>query len=289
MKLLPLLFLILGILQFVVASNRTRSDEFKASLLEISNQLENIEEKIVDYNKQKDLLNDNFKNYGEDTYQAKNISDEKTTTSEIDDLEGNPSIHKVDSDEHYPPSEIEITEIDASAYNFRFSYALSFPTDTDFREYQMEYEWGHHLEAKFYRKWEKFFFGLSLGSKIFQNKSLTIPYSPGRLELPASGSNYSVFSSITVGIDHFLNNNTFITGSVGLGAGMAWDEIEMGGVEIFSDNDYFLYAMAQFGIGYAFNERFSMLFYYQLDAQGSRNYFDTQFFQQLGLSAGIHF
>lgn len=289
MKLIPLLFLILGLLQFVLASNRTRSDDFKTSLLGISKKLENIEKKIVDYIKKKDSLDINFKNYGEETYQVKNISDEKTTTLEIDDHEDNPSIHKIDSDEHSSPSEIEITEVEASAYNLRFSYALSFPTKTDFREYQMEYEWGHHLEAKFYRKWENLFLGFSLGSKIFENENLTIPYSPGRLELPASGSNYSVFSSITAGIEHYLSNNTFITASVGIGTGIAWDEIEMGGIEIFSDKDYFFYGMTQLGMGYAFNKRFSMLVFYQLDAQGSRNYYDTQFFHQVGVSAGVHF
>jgi hypothetical protein len=176
-----------------------------------------------------------------------------------------------------------------SNYKLSCSYAFSFPLETAFREYHMDYEVGHHLELKFSRMWDDFFLGLSLGSKIFENENLKMPYSPGRLELPASGSNYSLFSNVSVGIEHFLNNNLFLTGSAGIGFGIAWDKIEVGGIRIFSDNDYFLYGMAQFGMGYAFNDLFSLLAYYQFDAQGSRNYYDNQYFHQVGVSAGFYF
>ena len=222
MKLVPLLFLNLGILQFVVASNRIPSDEVKTSFQELKDELENIKDNINDYKKKKGLQPViKLETGGKKALQLTNISNDTRNNLNRDNYEERISTHEDDSHEYYSSSNMEITESRGLVYNFRFSYALSFPTDTDFREYQMEYEWGHHLEAKFYRKWENFFLGFSLGSKIFENEGMTMPYAPGRLEIPASGSNYSVFSSITAGIEHFLNNNIFITSSVGLGVGIA--------------------------------------------------------------------
>jgi hypothetical protein len=176
-----------------------------------------------------------------------------------------------------------------SIYNLRASYSLSFPVNTGFREYQMEYDWGHHLEVKIHRNWDSFFLGLSLGFKAFENKQLSMPYTVGSMELPADGSNQSLFTSLSIGIEHFLNNRTFITGSAGLGFGKAWDEISVGGVDIFDDSDYFFYGMLQLGIGYALDDSYSLLAFYQFDAQGSRSHFEAQYFNQIGLGLGIHY
>jgi hypothetical protein len=75
--------------------------------------------------------------------------------------------------------------------------------------------------------------GFSIGAKIFKNKNLSMPYTVGSMELPADGANRSVFTSLLIGTEHYLNNHTFVIASAGLGFGKAWDEIEVGGIQNF--------------------------------------------------------
>lgn len=267
---------------------QTEIKTLKTDLLSIENKVVNLNRNLANLLNKYDSLSDDINKskpepiyHEEVSVETKNSNQNSTSGKTITEKPKDPKLFEV---QHSKDDAI----ID-SLYNLSTSYSLSFPVDTDFREYQMEYDWGHHLEGKLYRNWDSFFVGLSIGFKTFENHQLRMPYTVGSMVLPAEGSNLSVFTSLSIGTEHFLNNSTFITGSAGLGFGKAWDEIKVGGVHIFDDSDYFLYGMLQLGIGYVFNESYSLLAFYQFDAQGSRNHFETQYFNQIGLGLGIHY
>ena len=175
------------------------------------------------------------------------------------------------------------------SYSFRGFYASTFPMATDFRDHQVEYEWGHHTEGRLTYHWNKFFLGGSVGAKVFRTDKFTTPYSPGHLILPAKGLNYSIFTNLSLGFEHYLSEKTYFTSTLGLGAGWAWDKIQIDNTQLWKENDLFLYGMFQLGVGYRMYDSFSALVFYQLDGYGKRSHFDAQFFNQVGASLGIHF
>ena len=187
---------------------------------------------------------------------------------------------------------VEEKESEIKPYSIRGYYAVLFPTQTDFLNNQIDYNWGHHAEARFSRHWNKFFIGASMGTKIFKTDRFHYPYpllAPAKYNKPAKGLNYSIFSSVSLGLEHYFNEKTFITSSLGIGVGWAWDKIKVEDVTMWEENDPFVYGMFQVGLGYRLSHSFSALLYYQLDGYGKRNDFDAQYFNQVGASLGIHF
>jgi len=216
---------------------------------------------------------------------------EKQSTSDVV-IEKNP----VDTKSIGNPSNATASPIEPEENNeskkkssLRAFYAVTFPMATDFRNHEVEYEWGHHTEVRLTHHWNKFFLGGSMGGKVFRTDKFITPYSPGHLFLPAKGVNYSIFSNISLGFEHYLSEKTYLTSSLGLGAGWAWDKIKIDNTQIWKENDPFLYGMFQLGVGYRMFDSLSALVFYQLDGYGKRSHFDTQLFNQVGASLSIHF
>ena len=174
-------------------------------------------------------------------------------------------------------------------YSIRLYYSATAPLATDFLNYQVEYEWGHQAELRFARHWSKFFLAGSIGAKAYRTDTFIMPYSTGHLILPAKGMNYSTFGFLSFGFEHYFSERSFMTSSLGFGAGWAWDKIQLDSTTLWEKDDPFLYGMFRLGLGYRLFDSFSALMYYQLDGQGERNHYETQLSNQVGVSLGVHF
>ncbi len=287
MKIHPLLFLFVLLINASLIwgnpSENSNVDDVKNNIKDMDQKMDDVRKRFADLELRMSRLLANDLPLEEVEKTSVNTPEEQPSPSNPE-----PDISTTDEEDSSPQPEIEETKT-TKPNSLRTYYGALFPMETDFMNYQVDYEWGHHLEARISNHWETFFIAGSVGTKIFRTDKFTMPYSPGNLIMPAQGLNYSVFSSLTVGFEHYLSEKTFITSSVGIGAGWAWDKIKVGDVTMWEENDPFLYGMFQAGLGYRLFNSLSALIYYQFDGYGKRNHFDTQYFNQVGVSLGLHF
>jgi hypothetical protein len=266
------------------------------SVNEVKSDINRMDQKMIDMRKRFADLEHRVSRFAADdpTLEPRSSSPIPNTPNEIDE----DSIDEVSETEQLVESTaesiplVEKKESGIKPYSIRGYYAVLFPTQTDLFSNDVEYDWGHHAEARFARHWNKFFIGASMGTKIFKTDRFHYPdplLAPAKYNMPAKGLNYSIFSSVSLGLEHYFNEKTFITSSLGIGAGWAWDKIKTENVTMWEENDSFIYGMFQVGLGYRLFNSFSALLYYQLDGYGKRNDFDAQYFNQVGASVGIHF
>jgi len=266
------------------------------SVIEVQSDINRMDQKMIDMRKRFADLEHRMSRLAanDPTLKPRSSSLILGTPNEIEDR----SIDEVAETEQLVDStaesipEVEDKESEIKPYSIRGYYAVLFPTKTDLLSNDVEYDWGHHAEARFSRHWNKFFIGGSLGTKIFKTDRFHYPdplLAPAKYNMPAKGLNYSIFSSVSLGLEHYFNEKTFITSSLGIGAGWAWDKIKVEDVTMWEESESFIYGMFQVGLGYRLFNSFSALLYYQLDGYGKRNHFDTQYFNQVGASLGINF
>ena len=288
--------LLLPLVSFCFVGSVFADQMEQTSVTEVKSDINRMDQKMIDMRKRFADLEHRMSRLAADDPTLKPLSSSPTPDApneiEEDPIDEVPETEQLVESTSESIPEVEEKESGIIPYSIRGYYAVLFPTQTDFLGNEVEYDWGHHAEARFARHWNKFFIGGSLGTKIFETDRFHYPdplLSPLKYNMPAKGLNYSIFSSVSLGLEHYFNEKTFITSSLGIGVGWAWDKIKVEDVTIWEENDPFVYGMFQVGLGYRLFNRFSALLYYQLDGYGKRNDFDTQYFNQVGASVGIHF
>ena len=171
-------------------------------------------------------------------------------------------------------------------FEARLGYGPTFPLDSKINSYDLEFSTGHFIDLSLIKTHQIFFWGGHIGLK--SHKTDKVSSVPILGSVDAGGNNTLINLAACTGFRYFFNEHFFSEGQLSTGLAFAKNQISIGSTSLKSNDTEFFWGLGT-GIGFAFNEHFSLMLKYQFDGHTKSAPIGEKLFNQVFLQFGTNF
>ncbi len=167
-----------------------------------------------------------------------------------------------------------------------YYYGFMYPSDSNFRNYQIQFRRGHHISIQYNRQYRSLFVGTSLSAKFYDNyRVMGIPILN---EMNVKGNNQLISTSVFGGWEIPISDLFFFRVKVSNGIAFTDHKLKIQN-EYLTQSDTSFYYSLLIGAGVQWTHPFEVLIFYQYDGNTNTQDYSKQSFNQVGISFGLDY